>query len=155
MTACVTETAASGCGTVLGDDPILPLRASFFPVGRLPAESASLIEAAGHSRRLQLPMPVSLTTRERAHLKGRAHALEPTVQVGVGGLSDAVLVELERALTAHELIKVKVNGTDREARRALADAICARTDAAEVQRVGKIIVLWRPTPEERSGTVPD
>ena len=100
-------------------------------------------------------MPVSLTTRERAHLKGRAHALEPIVQVGLGGLSDAVLVELERALTAHGLIKVKINGTDREARRVLAEAICARTDAAEVQRVGKIIVLWRPTPEEQSAAVPD
>ena len=93
-------------------------------------------------------MPVSLTPRERTHLKGRAHALEPIVQVGQGGLSDAVALELERALTAHGLIKVKINGTDREARHAIAEAICTRTDAAAVQQVGKIIVLWRPTPEE-------
>jgi putative YhbY family RNA-binding protein len=92
-------------------------------------------------------MPVSLTPRERAHLKGRAHALEPIVQVGQGGLSDAVAVELERALTAHELIKVRINGTDREARHTIAEAICARTGAAEVQQVGKILVLWRPAPE--------
>ena len=91
-------------------------------------------------------MPIPLTPKERVHLKGRAHALEPIVQVGQGGLSDAVVVELERALTAHGLIKVKINGTDREARHAMAEAICARTGAAEVQRVGKIIVLWRPTP---------
>ena len=93
-------------------------------------------------------MPVSLTPRERTHLKGRAHALEPIVQVGQGGLSDAVALELDRALTAHGLIKVKINGPDRAARRAIAEAICARTDAAAVQQVGKIIVLWRPTPEE-------
>jgi RNA-binding protein len=93
-------------------------------------------------------MPVSLTARERAHLKGRAHALEPIVQVGQGGLSDAVAVELERALTAHGLIKVKINGTDRQARHAIAEAICTRTDAVAVHQVGKIIVLWRPTPEE-------
>ena len=93
------------------------------------------------------PMPVSLTPRERAHLKGRAHALEPIVQVGQGGLSEAVAVELERALTAHELIKVRINGTDREARHTIAEAICARTGAAEVQQVGKILVLWRPAPE--------
>lgn len=98
-------------------------------------------------------MPVSLTPRERAHLKGRAHALEPIVQVGLGGLSDAVVVELERALTAHELIKVKINGTDRQARRAIAAAICTRTDAAPVHQVGKIIVLWRPTPEEASASL--
>jgi len=94
-------------------------------------------------------MPVSLSPRERAHLKGRAHALEPIVHVGQGGLSDAVMVELERALTAHELIKVRINGTDRQARRAIAEAICTRTDAAAVHQVGKIVVLWRPTPEEQ------
>jgi len=92
-------------------------------------------------------VPVSLTARERTHLKGRAHALEPIVQVGQGGLSDAVTLELERALTAHGLIKVKINGTDRAARHAIAEAICTRTDAVAVQQVGKIIVLWRPTPE--------
>ena len=97
-------------------------------------------------------MPVSLTPRERTHLKGRAHALEPIVQVGQGGLSDAVAVELERALTAHGLIKVKINGTDRQARHALAEAICTRTDAVAVHQVGKIIVLWRPTPEEDSSS---
>jgi RNA-binding protein len=95
-------------------------------------------------------MPVTLTSRERAHLKGRAHALEPIVQVGQGGLSDAVVAELERALSAHGLIKVRINGTDRRARQAIAEAICARTDAVAVHQVGKIIVLWRPTPEEDS-----
>ena len=95
-------------------------------------------------------MPVSLTPRERTHLKGRAHALEPIVQVGQGGLSDAVALELEKALTAHGLIKVKINGTDRAVRHAIAEAICARTDAAAVQQVGKILVLWRPTPEDDS-----
>jgi RNA-binding protein len=60
------------------------------------------------------------------------------------------VVELERALTAHELIKVKINGADREARRATVDAVCARTDAVAVQQVGKVVLLWRPTPEESS-----
>jgi RNA-binding protein len=95
-------------------------------------------------------MPVSLTSRERTHLKGRAHALEPIVHVGQSGLTDAVMVELERALTAHELIKVKINGSDRRARAATAEAICTRTDAVAVQSVGKIIVLWRPAPEQAS-----
>lgn len=93
-------------------------------------------------------MPVALTPRERAHLKGRAHALEPVVQIGNAGLSDAVVAELDRALTAHELIKVRVGASSRDAREALCDAICERTDAASVQRVGKILVLWRPRPAE-------
>ena len=92
-------------------------------------------------------MPLSLTPRERAHLKGRAHALEPIVQIGQGGLSEAVAAELDRALTAHELIKVRINGTDRQVRQATAEAICIRTGAAAVHRVGKIIVLWRPAPD--------
>ncbi len=93
-------------------------------------------------------MPVSLTPRERARLKARAHALEPVVQVGQAGLTDALAAEVDRALTAHGLIKVKIGGTDREARAALAEAICARTDATEVQQVGKVFVLWRPKPDE-------
>lgn len=93
-------------------------------------------------------MPVSLTPRERAHLKARAHALEPVVRVGNALITDAVAAEIDRALDAHELIKVRVEAPDREARAALCEAICARLDAAEVQRVGKVLVLWRPAPDE-------
>ena len=93
-------------------------------------------------------MRISLTTRERAHLKARAHALEPHVQIGHGGLTGAVVKEIDRALTAHELIKVKILGDDRDAREAIGDAICAQTDAAPVQRVGKVVVLWRPKPKK-------
>ena len=95
-------------------------------------------------------MPVPLTPRERQMLKGRAHALEPVVHVGQAGVTDKVAAELDRALTAHELIKVKVTAPDRDAREALCDDIVTRTDAAEVQRVGKVLVLWRPRPEEES-----
>jgi RNA-binding protein len=92
-------------------------------------------------------MPVSLTPRERVSLKGRAHALEPVVQVGHAGLTDAIVAETDRALTAHELIKVRIGGADRDERAAQIDALCARTDATPVQRVGKIAVLWRPRPD--------
>jgi putative YhbY family RNA-binding protein len=93
-------------------------------------------------------MAVQLTPRERAALKARAHALEPVVQVGQAGVTGRVAAELDRALAAHELIKVKVSAPDRDAREALCDEICVRADAAEVQRVGKVLVLWRPRPEE-------
>jgi RNA-binding protein len=89
-----------------------------------------------------------LTARERAHLKARAHALEPRVQIGQGGLTAAVVAEIDRALTAHELVKVKILGDDREQREAIGDDICEKTGAAPVQRVGKVMVIWRPKPEE-------
>ena len=93
-------------------------------------------------------MPVSLTPRERAALKARAHALEPVVRIGQHGLTDNVVAEIDRALTAHELIKVRAGAADREGRGELLDEISARTDAAAVQSVGKVMVLWRPRPLE-------
>ena len=92
-------------------------------------------------------MALTLTARERSHLKARAHALEPSVQVGHGGLTDGVAAEIDRALKARELIKVKILA-DRDERDEIADAISSRTDAAIVQQVGKVVVLWRPNPDE-------
>jgi RNA-binding protein len=93
-------------------------------------------------------MADALTARERAHLKARAHALEPVVQTGSAGVTDALIAEVDRALTAHELIKVRVGGDDRVARVATGDEICARTGATAVHRAGKILILWRPRPED-------
>lgn len=96
-------------------------------------------------------MSVVLTSRERAHLKARAHTLAPIVQVGHTGVTDALVAEVDRALTAHELIKVRLGGADRDVRNAHAETLCARTDAASVQRVGKVVVLWRPRVEGEEG----
>ncbi|MEZ5289305.1 MAG: ribosome assembly RNA-binding protein YhbY, partial [Vicinamibacterales bacterium] len=83
-----------------------------------------------------------------ARLKARAHDLDPVVTIGHGGLTDAVVAEVDRALSAHELIKVRAGAADREARAEIREALSARTDAAVVQVVGKVIVLWRPAPDE-------
>lgn len=93
-------------------------------------------------------MPVTLTARERAALKARAHAMEPVVHVGHGGVTDAVIAEIDRNLTAHELIKVRAGAAERDERQEMLDTISARTDAAVVQTVGKVMVLWRPRPPE-------
>lgn len=93
-------------------------------------------------------MAPTLTAKERAHLKARAHALEPVVQTGSAGVTDRVAAEVDRALTAHELIKVKIGDDDRERRVATGDELCARTRAAAVHRVGKVLILWRPRPIE-------
>lgn len=95
-------------------------------------------------------MVPTLTSRERAHLKARAHALEPVVHLGHAGLTDAVAAELERALTAHELIKVRIGIDTRADREALGDAISARANAAVVHGVGKVLILWRPRPAEQA-----
>ncbi len=92
-------------------------------------------------------MVLSLTNRERTRLKARAHALEPVVQVGQAGLTASVVAEIDRALAAHELIKVRIGVADRAERADLCQAICARTGAAEVLRVGKVLGLWRPRPD--------
>ena len=91
-------------------------------------------------------MAPTLTTKERAHLKARAHALEPVVHVGGAGITDRLVAEIDRALTAHELIKVKIATDDRDERVALGDDLCARTGATAVHRVGKVLILWRPSP---------
>lgn len=93
-------------------------------------------------------MTASLTARERSALKARAHALEPVVHVGKSGVQDAVVNATDRALTAHELIKVRIDAPDRHVRVVLCDELGDRTGAAVVQRVGKIVVLWRPKPDE-------
>ena len=93
-------------------------------------------------------MPTALTNKERAHLKARAHALEPVVHIGNAGVTETLVAEVDRALTAHELIKVKIGTDDRASRVALGDDLCARTGATAVHRVGKVIILWRPRPAD-------
>ena len=94
------------------------------------------------------PMPIKLTPSQRSQLKAKAHALEPVVQVGAAGATDKVIAEIDRSLTAHGLIKVRLAGADRETRDELAQVLSERTDAAVVQQVGRVLVLWRPRPDE-------
>ena len=93
-------------------------------------------------------MPEPLTARDRARLKARAHALEPVVHIGGTRVTDGLIAEVDRALTAHGLIKVKIPVDDRAARIAIGDEVCARTEAAAVHRVGKVLILWRPRGDE-------
>ena len=92
-------------------------------------------------------MPLQLSPAGRRALKARAHALEPSVLVGSGGLTPAVAGEIDRTLTAHELIKVRVLGDNRDARADILNRICEGLGAAPVQHIGKILVVYRPKPE--------
>ncbi len=89
---------------------------------------------------------LSLTVSERLALKGRAHALNPTVMIGNAGLTEAVLNEIAASLKVHELIKIKVMA-ERSQREAILAEICAKLNAAPVQHIGKILVVYQPNPE--------
>ncbi|MDR2924494.1 MAG: YhbY family RNA-binding protein [Azoarcus sp.] len=93
---------------------------------------------------------IELTPAERQALRTRAHALNPVVTVASNALTPNVLAELERSLQAHELIKVRVQGVEREERDALLATICDELEAAPVQRIGSILVVWRPAREEKA-----
>jgi len=88
-----------------------------------------------------------LSPIERKKLKARAHALSPIIHLGNKGLTEAVIAEIGRALVAHELIKVRAGGMERDAREAALAKICARLDAQPVQHIGKVFVLYREKPE--------
>jgi RNA-binding protein len=82
-------------------------------------------------------------SEDRKALKARAHKLEPVVIIGGKGLTEPVIEEIDRALNAHELIKIRAAAMDRHERDAAFSAICERTGAAPVQQVGKVFVIFR------------
>lgn len=85
----------------------------------------------------------SLSPAQRQHLKGLAHSRQPVVMIGGQGLTAAVLKEVERALAAHELIKIKAASDEADTRRAWMEEICTATGAAPVQQIGKVLVVYR------------
>jgi len=91
----------------------------------------------------------------RLALKAQAHGLDPVVLLGLGGLTEAVIAEVDRALVAHSLIKVRVPLDDRTKREAIFATIADRLGAARVQSIGKVIVLYRPPPPEETPEPPE
>ncbi len=98
---------------------------------------------------------LELDSTTRADLRSKAHAISPTIMIGADGLTPGVMKETEIALTSHGLIKIRVLGDDREARIEIYDAICNKLDAAKVQHIGKLLVIYRPnlTAQTRSTEV--
>jgi RNA-binding protein len=87
-----------------------------------------------------------LTPEQRKNLRSQAHHLDPVVMIGSEGLSPTVRKELDAALTAHGLIKVRVFSDSRDEREAMLGNAADMLDAAPVQHIGKLLVLWRPFP---------
>ena len=91
---------------------------------------------------------IHLTPAQRKEKRGEAHHLDPVVLIGADGLTDAVVKEADIALNAHGLIKVRVFSDVRADREAALSTLADRLNAAPVQHIGKLLVLWRPVPEK-------
>ncbi len=89
---------------------------------------------------------IQLTPAQRKEYRAEAHHLNPVVMIGSEGLTPAVLKEIDSALNAHGLIKVRVFSDDRAARDTLLASVADELEAAPIQHIGKLLVLWRPLP---------
>ncbi len=81
-------------------------------------------------------------------LKAKAHHLNPVILIGAKGLTEAVIAETDEALKAHELIKIKMNGIEREDRALIAQEIVDTLNATLVQLIGNMAVIYRKNIEE-------
>jgi putative YhbY family RNA-binding protein len=87
---------------------------------------------------------IQLTPAQRKIHRADAHHLDPVVMIGNDGLTPAVFKEAEMALNAHGLIKIRVLGDDRPAREALFLSLADQLNAAPIQHIGKLFIMWRP-----------
>ncbi len=93
---------------------------------------------------------IQLTPAQRKEHRSEAHHLDPVVMVGGDGLTVNVKKEVDAALNAHGLIKVRVFSDDRVAREAMFQTLADELSAAPIQHIGKLLVLWRPkVPKEK------
>ena len=91
---------------------------------------------------------LQLTIAQRKEHRAQAHHLNPVVMIGNEGLTPAVKKETDAALNAHGLIKIRVFGDDRAQREAMFQELADQLNAAPIQHIGKLLVLWRPQPEK-------
>lgn len=80
---------------------------------------------------------------ERQTLKAKAHNLKPVILMGAKGLTQAVIDETEIALLSHELIKIKINGQEKEARKETAATLCNTLNAELIQMIGNMVIIYR------------
>jgi RNA-binding protein len=98
---------------------------------------------------------MTLTEKQKKHLRRLAHSLSPVVMLGSAGLTDGVVAEMDRALADHELVKVSARVGARQARDLALDTLAARTASALVQRIGHVGVFYRRHPSLPKVVLPD
>lgn len=84
-----------------------------------------------------------MNTSFKQELKAKAHHLKPVVIIGSKGLTEAVIEETDISLKAHELIKVKINGVEKEDRITISEMLCGKINAEIIQLIGNTLVLYR------------
>ncbi len=89
---------------------------------------------------------IQLTPAQRKDKRADAHHLDPVVMIGGDGLTPSVVKEIDAALNSHGLIKVRVFSDERETRVAFFETLANQLNAAPIQHIGKLLVLWRPMP---------
>lgn len=92
---------------------------------------------------------MDLTEKQKKHLRRLAHPLNPVVLVGQDGDSAGVMHELDVALGAHELVKVRARTGDRDERNLLLDRLATATKSELIQRIGNVGVFYRAKREPR------
>ncbi len=90
-----------------------------------------------------------MDTAVRKSLKAKAHHLKPVILLGAKGLTPGVIEETNIALLTHELIKVKINGAERDARVVIANEICSQLQAELVQLIGCTAIIYRKNIDEK------
>ena len=98
---------------------------------------------------------IQLTPAQRKVHRADAHHLDPVVLIGGDGLTDAVKKEVDAALKAHGLIKVRVFSDDRATREGYLLTLADELEAAPIQHIGKLLVLWRPIPDKEKAVDDD
>lgn len=91
---------------------------------------------------------MSLTGKQRRHLRALAHKIRPTVQVGKGGIDDGLVAAVDQALGDHELIKVKLGENAGVDRHDAAEQLAQKTKSEVAQVLGNIVILYRADPEK-------
>ena len=94
-------------------------------------------------------MTLELDKNHRLALKKQAHHLKPVVQSGAAGITPAVLAEIDRALTDHELIKVKLVADDKPAFKDCVATVCNALGAVSIQEIGRTAAIYRPNPDDK------
>ncbi len=88
---------------------------------------------------------MKLTSRQRQYLRGLAHSLNPYIIIGKNGLNSSSIKSIDKSLIDHELIKVRVQAGDKKE---LAPIIEKETSCSVVGIIGKILILYRFSPDK-------
>jgi len=97
---------------------------------------------------------MALSPSQRRYLRSLAHDLNPVILLGAKGATEAVLKELDLALSHHELVKVKLSGGDKDERQGQIDFLTEGTGAENVQQIGHVVVLFRRNEDEPKLALP-